>query len=147
MAAIYYLDSSALVKRYHDEPGTPYIDAIFAERDATFVISSITIAEVTSALARKHIEGTISSQALHDALSMLAEDLIADFRIPDIERYHIHDAQHIILRHRLRTLDALQLALLRVTKPLSPAFLSSDARLLVAAQAEGVTVRDPSAIP
>ncbi len=145
MAATYYLDTSALVKRYHVEPGTGYLDAVFAEPDATFIIASITIAELTSAIVRKHAEGAISLQALRHTLSKFAEDLIAEFWILDIERHHIHDAQQLTLRYGLRTLDALQLALLHATKTLSPILLSSDAQLLAAARAEGIAVRDPSA--
>jgi hypothetical protein len=37
MSVIYYLDTSALVKRYHPERGTPYLDTVFAEADATFI--------------------------------------------------------------------------------------------------------------
>ena len=74
-----------------------------------------------------------------------AEDLITEFWILDIERPHIHQAQELILRHGLRTLDALQLSILLVTKALSPVFLCADRRLLAAAQTEGITARDPSA--
>lgn len=146
MAGTYYLDTSALVKRYHLEPGTVHLDTVFGESEATFIIASITIAELTSALARKHVEGTISRQALLHTLSKFSEDLLVDFWILDVERRHIHDAQQLILRYGLRTLDALQLALLLVTKELSPVFLSSDGPLLAAARAEGIAAEDPSAL-
>ncbi|MBI4572672.1 MAG: type II toxin-antitoxin system VapC family toxin [candidate division NC10 bacterium] len=146
MAATYFLDTSALVKRYHVERGTAHLDAVFAEPDATFIIASITIAELTSALVRKREEGEIPREALLRILSKFSEDLIAEFWILDIERHHIQDAQELILRHGLRTLDSLQLSLLLVTKALSPVFLCSDVRLLAAARAEGITVQDPSAI-
>lgn len=146
MAATYFLDTSALVKRYHVERGTAHLDAVFAEPDATFIIASITIAELTSALVRKREEGEIPREALLRILSKFSEDLIAEFWILDIERQHIQDAQELILRHGLRTLDSLQLSLLLVTKALSPVFLCSDVRLLAAARAEGITVQDPSAI-
>lgn len=146
MAATYFLDTSALVKRYHVERGTAHLDAVFVEPDATFIIASITIAELTSALVRKREEGEIPREALLRILSKFSEDLIAEFWILDIERQHIQDAQELILRHGLRTLDSLQLSLLLVTKALSPVFLCSDVRLLAAARAEGITVQDPSAI-
>jgi predicted nucleic acid-binding protein len=63
MPATYYLDTSALVKRYHPERGTAYLDTVFAEPDATFIIASITIAELTSAIVRKHEEGTSLGRA------------------------------------------------------------------------------------
>jgi predicted nucleic acid-binding protein len=145
MAAAYFLDTSGLVKRYHVESGTAYLDMVFSEPDATFIIASITIAELTSAILRKHEDGEISQEALLRTLSKFSEDLITEFWILDIERHHIHEAQQLILRYGLRTLDSLQLVLLLVTKTLSPIFLCSDARLLAAAKAEGVTILDPSA--
>jgi predicted nucleic acid-binding protein len=146
MAATYFLDTSALVKRYHVERGTTYLDTVFAEPDATFTIASITIAELTSAITLKHEQGEISREALLLALSKFSEDLLAEFWILDIERHHIHQAQELILRYGLRTLDSLQLSLLLVTKALSPIFLCSDRRLLAAARTEGIAVQDPSTI-
>lgn len=146
MAEVYYLDASALVKRYHVERGTAHLDAVFAEPEATFIIASITIAELTSAVVRKREAGEISEKALQRTLSKFSEDLLTEFWILDIERHHIHDAQELILRHGLRTLAALQLSLLRVTRTLAPVFLCSDSRLLAAARAEGIAVQDPSAL-
>lgn len=146
MAPIYYFDTSALVKRYHVERGTAYLDTIFAEPESTFIIASITIAELTSAIAHRHAEGEISHEGLLRTLSKFAEDVIGEFWILDIERHHIHEAQQLILRHGLRTLDSLQLSLLLVVKNLSPVFLCSDVRLQGAARAEGVTVLDPATI-
>jgi predicted nucleic acid-binding protein len=145
MPTAYFLDTSALVKRYHLETGTACLDAVFSEADATFLIASITIAELTSAVARKCTEREITQEALRRTLSKFAEDLIADFWILDIERRHIQAAQQLILRHGLRTLDSLQLSVLLSVKSLSPVLLSSDARLLSTAEAEGIAVRDPSA--
>ncbi len=54
MGTTYYFDTSALVKRYHVEEGTSHVDRVFAEPDATFIIASITIAELTAAIARKY---------------------------------------------------------------------------------------------
>jgi predicted nucleic acid-binding protein len=146
MPATYYLDTSALVKRYHVEAGTRHLDAVFAEPDATFIIGSITIAEFTAAIHRKHVEGTIPRDTLLHTLSRFSEDLITEFWILDVERSHILEAQQLILRYGLRTLDSLQLAVLLATRPLSPTFLCSDTRLLTAARAEGIATQDPSTV-
>jgi predicted nucleic acid-binding protein len=146
MPAIYYLDTSALVKRYHPERGTAHLDTVFADADATFIIASITIAEVTSALARKREAGEVSEEGLRRTLSKFSEDLIGEIWILDLERHHIRRAQELILTHGLRTLDSLQLSLLLVVRDLSPVFLCSDVRLQVAANAEGIPVVDPSAV-
>lgn len=58
----YFLDTSALIKRYHTEKGTSEIDRIFSEDDKAIVISSICITEMVSALNRKKEEKIISKK-------------------------------------------------------------------------------------
>lgn len=60
----YYIDTSALVKRYHLEPGSQQIDQLFADPTATFLTANITLAELTSALDRKLKEGVITRPVL-----------------------------------------------------------------------------------
>ncbi len=57
---------------------------------------------------------------------------------------HILRGQDLILKHHLRTLDALHLAVLTTLREIAPTVVCSDQRLLVAAQAEGFTVLDPA---
>jgi predicted nucleic acid-binding protein len=45
----YFFDTSALVKRYHEEQGTDAIDALFAVADSSFVISRLGIVEMVLA--------------------------------------------------------------------------------------------------
>lgn len=42
---VYFLDTSALVKRYHRERGSEVIDALFAEQDRRIIISDLSIIE------------------------------------------------------------------------------------------------------
>jgi len=42
-APLDFFDTSALVKRYHRETGTDVVDAAFEDRDATRVISNISV--------------------------------------------------------------------------------------------------------
>ena len=64
---VYFLDTSALVKRYHQERGSQVIDAVFAEQDRQIVISDLSIIELGSALAKKVREGEISVEKYHRA--------------------------------------------------------------------------------
>jgi len=52
----YFLDTSALVKRYHQETGTKIIDKIFDSEEKVIIISNISISEFVSALNRKKNE-------------------------------------------------------------------------------------------
>jgi len=49
---LYYLDSSAWVKRYYRETGTAWIENLFAERQPV-ACASLGVVEVTATLARK----------------------------------------------------------------------------------------------
>lgn len=58
----YFFDTSAIVKRYHREDGSDFIDRLFAEADAEFVISDISIMEFYSALSLKVSVGEIDEE-------------------------------------------------------------------------------------
>jgi predicted nucleic acid-binding protein len=59
---VYFLDTSALVKRYHREPGSDAIAALFAEQDRRIIISELSIIEFGSALSKKVREGEITPE-------------------------------------------------------------------------------------
>ncbi len=53
--SIFYLDASAVVKRYSPEPGSGWVKLLTAsEAEHTVILSEITLAEVAAALAAKH---------------------------------------------------------------------------------------------
>ncbi len=47
---LFYVDTSALVKRYHIESGSDQVDRLFADPGAMFVTASLAVTELTSAL-------------------------------------------------------------------------------------------------
>ena len=57
----YYLDASALVKRYVDEAGSDWLRwLVDPVRDSTVFISQMTIIEVISAFARRIRDGSLT---------------------------------------------------------------------------------------
>ena len=59
----YYLDTSALVKRYVAEPGSAWIEAVILEpADVLALTSRVTMVEMWSALARRRREASISAE-------------------------------------------------------------------------------------
>jgi hypothetical protein len=54
IVTIYFLDSSALVKRYVPEVGTTWIQTLAPDANNQLYIARITWVEVLSALARRH---------------------------------------------------------------------------------------------
>jgi predicted nucleic acid-binding protein len=140
----YYFDTSALVKRYHIEPGSDRVDRLFTDPASTFLTANITPAEITSALDRKCQEGALPRPALSRVLTAVARDLSAEFALIELSASHILQSQELILRHHLRTLDALHLAVLLTLRDLIPILVSTDIRLLDAAEREQVAVFNPT---
>jgi len=50
VTAFFLFDTSALVKRYHIEPGSDKVDEIFESPDNVLIISELALVEVASAL-------------------------------------------------------------------------------------------------
>jgi predicted nucleic acid-binding protein len=149
----YFLDSSALVKRYVIEPGTPWVRGLTRYRKSTYLyIALITAVEVTSAIARRR-GVTLSAAQASSLLSRFRKHLAGRCLPSQITPALVSEAVTLANRHRLRAYDAVQLAAaLDVHRDWSAnrlgafVFVSAD-RDLNAATAEGLAVEDPSAHP
>lgn len=139
--ADFYADSSALVKRHIPEAGTTWFRGIADPTSGNVILTArVSIIEVYSALNRRVREGTL------DPTTYAA--LNADFDGVCAAEYRLLE------RQPLRAYDAVQLAtalsandLLLASGLQALTFLSADARLLAAAQAEGLAIDDPNAHP
>jgi predicted nucleic acid-binding protein len=140
---LFYVDTSALVKRYHLEHGSDQVDRLFADPDDGLVTANIAVTELTSALDRKCQDGALTREGLIQILAVAAQDLLAEFWLLELDRAHIRRSQSLILQHHLRTLDALHLAVILSIKDLHPVLVSADARLLQAADREGIILLNP----
>ena len=70
---IYFLDTSALVKRYRVELGTEFVDKIFLRASLEIFISAISIVELTSALDRRYRKGDLQQEDLNQSLQLFEE--------------------------------------------------------------------------
>lgn len=136
----YFFDTSALLKRYHQESGSEKVNELLSKSKGSFVIANITIAELTSAFVKKFHEGILRHPVLKHTLSQFAKDLLTDFWIIDLERHHVMQSRSLIVKHNLRALDGLQLSVLLNLKSLKPFFVCADHRLLKAAQKEKISI-------
>ncbi|HEY9205515.1 MAG TPA: type II toxin-antitoxin system VapC family toxin [Candidatus Methanoperedens sp.] len=139
----YFLDTSALVKRYHSEKGTAKIDELFSEDDRAIVISNISLTEMVSALNRKKEDKTISQEDLEIALSKFFHDAIKDFLVIELEGEHIKGSIILVLKRNIRTLDSLQLAVALGLKELKVTFVCADKKLVSVAKKEGLQTINP----
>jgi predicted nucleic acid-binding protein len=142
---IYYLDSSALVKRYAAESGSGSITAL-VESDAKIAVSWLALPETLAAVARRAKGGSLSTEDLKSIRSQLHRDM-QRFMIVEVSGAPVADIEALIARHALRGADSIHLAtalwLKKATK--SPVvFVASDHELLAAAHAERLKTLNPS---
>ena len=151
----FYLDSSAVAKRYLVEVGTPWVRALTDPAAGnTITLSTITRAEVAAALAARHRAGDISRRERDDAVDLLLAHCDTEYRLVPVGDAIISQAVDLTQRHRLRGYDAVQLATaLAVEASLRAAglpdltFVAADADLVAAAPAEGLGADDPNLHP
>ena len=154
MATAYFVDSSAVVKRYVLETGTAWVRGITRRRSSTYIyVALITAVEVTSAIARRR-GVTLSAAQASSLLSRFRKHLAGRYFPSQITPALVSDAMTLANRHRLRAYDAVQLAAaLDVYRDWSASrlgpfvFVSADRALNAAATAEGLPVEDPNLHP
>ncbi len=145
-----FFDNSAVAKHYRAELGTARVDALLAEAGARHFISTLSVVELHSALARLVRTGQITPADFHVARARFLADIAAGlWQVVPARDAYCHRAEQLLVQHglgrSLRTLDALQLAValgLQAVGPLD-AFVCADANLCHIAPAEGLTVVNP----
>jgi len=145
-----FFDTSALVKHYHTEAGSAEVDRLWNDPATVLFVSRLSACEILSAFAGKVRTGEISAADFAVLTRRFATDARKkSFTTIRLLAKHFKEADRQILRHglttRLRTLDALQLAVALDLKArgLVTHFVCSDRGLLSVASAEGLSVIDP----
>lgn len=135
---IYFLDTSALVKRYVTEAGSAMVRGLFSRRRQV-AVSRLAYAEVVAASARRQREGTLSPNVHERILERLADDL-STFIVVEVRQATLSPVQGLCARHPLRAYDAVQLAAALVLSQSGSAidFWTTDRALRLAARAEGL---------
>lgn len=146
----YFVDTSALAKRYVAETGSTWVRSwIHPDAGHRVFISAIASVEVMSALMRREREGTLSREDRQKLENDFLYHVETEYLLIDPDKNVLNKARYL-LKHALRTLDAIQLASALETSLLfdiHPIFVSADTRLLNAAAAEGLPIDDPHAHP
>jgi predicted nucleic acid-binding protein len=148
---VYYLDTSALVKRYLTETGSPWVRSVTDPKSGHDIfVARITGVESVSAFVRQV-----------PPLPNLAA-VLADFKFDFHKQYQrlaltnavIATGMRLAESYRLRGYDAVQLAAawelnaVRSKAGLPPlSFVSADNQLNAAASAESLAVDNPNAHP
>lgn len=147
--ALFFLDTSALVKLYVQEPGTDRLLHLIGSRSENrFAVLAIAAVEFRSAIRRRQRAGDIEAADVSTILESLRAHLETRFIKQIVNDAVIDMALEMIDRYPLRAYDALQLAgclVLSSIKTETYTFVCSDQSLLVAARTEQLNVFDPAA--
>jgi uncharacterized protein len=153
--ALYYLDTSALVKRYVAEVGTAWVQALtLASSGSIIATSRLAGPEMISALTRKAHAGGISVADAARAVTQFRRYWELRFQVVEVDRAVALLAMDLADRHGLRGYDAVHLAAAlyldvrsRAAGLPGPIFISADTQQLQAVQAEGLATDDPNLHP
>lgn len=146
-----FFDSSALIKFYHVEIGSPVVERIIGEVGSNHFIARLTLVEIASGIAKMVRMGVIPSHG-KDLLKLRFEADIDDglLRPARMLNEHFKIAAELLERHavryRLRALDSIPLAVaLHLDRVVGiNCFICADHDLCAVAQIEGLNVVNPT---
>jgi predicted nucleic acid-binding protein len=147
----YFLDSSALVKRYVAEIGTIWARAITAPSAGhTILIAQIAPIETVSALMRRKRDRSLPNRTAQAARVLVDRHTSREYKVINLSHEVSQTAENLLDKYPLRASDAIQLgaALEANTKllvsglpPLT--FVCADMRLNTVAVSEGLPTHVP----
>ncbi|MBZ0168877.1 PIN domain protein [Candidatus Methylomirabilis lanthanidiphila] len=141
----YFVDTSALFKRYQSEKGTASVCRILEATDQPTFISSITIIEIISNLKRLYeIDKITTEEQFLQQRSFFYEDINRlGITILDITTKDIIKAEDLILKRYMKPVDSVQLAIALNLRRDNMTFVSADRRLCRIAVEEGLNILAP----
>ena len=148
---IYYLDTSAIMKRYKSEIGSNVVEELFTGLTGSefLITSQLTVLEANSVVAR-HLGGP---SIMRREYRTMRERLIRDMRdyqvtIIPVQSELVAEAANTVFDYPLRTLDALHFtsAVMIVTelRDQDIYMVSADREIIEACEAYGILTLDPS---
>ena len=147
----YYIDTSALAKRYLTEIGSTWV-SILANPAAgnVIVVCDLTAVEFFSTLARRQREGTVTPANALILQTRFLADFEREYLSVPLEGIVLSRARDLLTRYPLRSLDSIQLASASeavsvLGEPMI--FVTADNTLLSAAISEGFSTDNPNAHP
>lgn len=150
--AIYFFDSSGLVKRYIAETGSVWVQALTDTSSGNVLyVARVTGAEMIAAITRRRRRGGTTPADAAAAISAFRTDFVRAYFPLDVTPGMIARAMDLAERHGLRGYDAVQLAAAlelrdqcRASGLSDPLVITADTELNAAALAEGLAVDDPN---
>ena len=151
----YFLDSSALVKRYVPETGSAWIRALSVpDIGNSLIIARITWVELRSAIARRQREDSLTPTDATLIIQRFYSDLNNQYQVVELNQALAERAGQLVSQYPLRAYDAVQLASVLQIQPTFATtqstqliFLTADNRLSTIAIAVGLLTDNPNNHP
>jgi uncharacterized protein len=142
----WFVDTSALVKRYLNEPGSQWFRESLAQHQ--LLLAQITPVEMMAALGRRFQQGRIPQFTLYQARRrFLRHRVEQQYECLDLTSAIIEEAIRLAVVRGLRSYDAVQLATALVSSavydPQQFSLITADAELARVAQSEGLLTDNP----
>jgi predicted nucleic acid-binding protein len=155
--AMYFLDSSAIVKRYFQERGHDWIETLHdpAQRHVLY-IAQVALVEVVASICRKAREQDMPLEERNTTIDDFRRDVRSFYSAWVIDNVLYTTAGDLCRTHRLRAYDAIQLACAMAVRedafvaqpteadPPDVIFISADHGLLTVALTEGFNIENPN---
>ena len=153
--AVYFVETSALAKRYMAETGSVWLRALLdPSTGCSIYVVRVTAVEMIAALTRRERGGTLAPTDAAAARQAFRNDLATAYQVIEVTPALAYRAMLLAEKHGLRGYDAIQLAAglavhVRYLAMGLPAltFVSADTELNAAAMAEGLPIADPNTHP
>jgi hypothetical protein len=133
-----FLDTSAFVKRYIEEPGTEKVVEICRQADS-LVLCVICLPEMVSTLNRLVRENRLSADDYRKTRDLILSEM-EDVEICCVTPEVVTQTMRCLENNALRAMDALHLGCALIVEP--DLFVSSDHRQIEAARKEGLKVME-----
>lgn len=148
----YFLDTSAIVKRFATEVGHQWIvDLHNPAQQADLFISQAALVEVVSALCQKERLGSIARDERDALITLFRTTRQKTYNMIRVTNTTYQAAGDLCTNHRLRAYDAIQLACALSVQDndahMNLIFVCADNALLSVAAAEGLQIENPNNHP
>ena len=147
----YYIDTSRLAKYYIPEQGTGWMRTLIRPSALPdVIICDATLVEMFSLLDRRRKKGGLTKPMIAAVQTSILQHVTNRYLVEPVDTSTFVQARLLVMKHGLRTLDAVQLsAAINAGNTLGEilTFICADVNLLTAAQAEGFVIDDPNNHP
>ena len=136
-----FLDTSALAKRYIQEPGSEELGALLTTVSTEIIVSTLAFVEFASAMGRKLRDKEVPEAAVGDAIKELKQDWRHVVTKIPLEEALAQEAAAVALEYSLKGADAVHMASAHVLE--ADLFVASDNRLIRVAKEMGMEFYNP----